>query len=87
MLELVYKFYANYVDMLNNLKPSRKDKDMKKQPRLNTIRVWDTDVNISIRVIYRAFFRDKFESTEKTLEYDFQMNNLNRVKMLVWLIR
>lgn len=50
---LFWKFYANYPTMVKNMTLSRKDKDMKKQPCLDTIRVGDVYIDISVQAILR----------------------------------
>lgn len=78
----VGKFYSNNASMLKNMNPSGKDKDMKKQSILNTIWVQDTKVDISIRGISSSLFGVAFEMTEESVEYNFLMNDLKRVRRL-----
>lgn len=79
---MVHEFYANYTTILNNITPSGKEKDIKMQPGLDTIWVWNIEVDISVRAILRALFVEVFIPPEDTSEYYFQMNDLKRVKML-----
>lgn len=55
---------------------------MEKHPILDTIRVQDSEVEISLSVILWALFGEAFEPTKETLKYDFLMNDLKRVTML-----
>lgn len=55
-----------------NMTPSRKDKDMRKQPRLDMVLVWDHEVDISIKEIYNALFGNTLESIEDTQTMIFE---------------
>lgn len=70
-IEFGREFYTNYVVTIKNLTPSGKDKNMKRQPQLDMIRVQNHKVDISIKAIFNALFRKIFEPVGETLKYDF----------------
>lgn len=80
--ELVREFYYNNANTLKNIAHSGKEKDMKKQPQLDTIRVRDTIVDVSIKEISRALFEETFDLVEELPKYDFKINSLKGVKKL-----
>lgn len=47
-----------------------------------TIGAWDSKVDISVRDISRSLYVEEFMPIEETPEYNYQMTNLKRVKML-----
>lgn len=55
---------------------------MKNQPRLDKVILRGAIIDISEKAISKALFGDNFELTSKTPEYDYQMNELKKVKQL-----
>lgn len=43
---------------------------IRKYPRLHMVRVWDHEVDISIKEIANAFLEEAFEMLDETLEYE-----------------
>lgn len=57
---MVREFYANYLVILKNMTPSVKDKDIRKLPHLDMIRVQGNKINIYIKSISKALFGEIF---------------------------
>lgn len=55
--------------MIRNMTFLGKDKDMRKHPRLGMFWIRDHEVDISIKAISNALFRNIFDPIEEDLEY------------------
>lgn len=70
------EFYSNYTEIIKIITSLGKDNDTKKQTQLNMIWVWEHEIDISIKLIFNALFRNIFKPIAETLKYNFWMNNL-----------
>lgn len=74
------EFYAMYGETIEIVTPLRKEKDMHKQPKLETVLVWDALIEIWEKDISKYLFGDLFEPVTATLEYNYQMIELKRLR-------
>lgn len=80
--KLVRESYANYAEIIKNINPLGKDKEIKNQPLLDMVQVWDREEDISIKAISNALFGETFELVDETPEYEYLIKDFKRVNKL-----